>query len=115
MQTPPAWKMLPGTATEINVAAGNGTGRIAIQSYPASAPCEAAYKGGEGTAYCVLHEREGFGVTLLAQDGLWNTHQEGLLRTAERYRRNGSDKPVFDLRPLARVKPDGTLIPRRDD
>ena len=144
IQTPPFWKMLPGTATEINVATNNGTGRIAIHAYPAGAPCEtllgrsgaklgvrwvnprpwhdkdqwvagAAYKGGSGTAFCVLQAKEGFVVTLLAQDGFWKTHQESLLRTAESYRRKGSDKPVFDLRPLGLVKPDGTLLPRTDD
>jgi hypothetical protein len=144
IQMPPFWKMLPGTATEINVATNNGTGWIAIHAYPAGVPCEtllgrsgaklgvrwvdprpwhdkdqfvagAAYKGGEGTAFCVLQAKEGFVVTLLAQDGFWKTHQEALLRTAESYRRKGNDKPVFDLRPLARVRPDGTLLPRTDD
>lgn len=143
-QTPPFWNLTPGTATEMNLAASNGSGRIAIHAYPAGAPCEtllgrsgaklgvrwvdprpwhdkdqyiagAAYKGGSGTAFCLLQPKEAFVVTLLAQDGFWKTHQEAMLRTAESYRRKGSDKPVFDLRPLARVKPDGTLIPRTDD
>ena len=39
----------------------------------------AAYKGGSGTALCVLQAREGFVVTLLAQDGFWKTHQEAML------------------------------------
>lgn len=137
--------MLPGTATEINVTANNGTGRIAIHTYPSGMPCEvllgrsgaklgvrwvdprpwhdrdqyvagAAYPGGSGTAFCVLQKNEGFVVALLAQDGFWETHKDALLRTAASYRRKGTgDKPVFDLRPLGRVRPDGRLIPRTDD
>jgi len=141
-QTPFGWTIESGPGKSSTLKQPKGAGTVSVHEFPQTASCENALgesrlklngrrpwkQQGDratvvvaginegsilGVAMCEIAPTGTFVVALSAPKTVWVEMKADLYSVADSYRR--SDKRVFNVAPLSRVNPDGTITKPKDD